>query len=64
MFGRFCKANDLVINVKKTEVMLVQCKGTIYVDKQALQQCKTFKYLGVDIAANARSPCHILHARV
>lgn len=36
VFAAFCRCNDLVINTKKTEVMLVHCKGDVYVSKVKL----------------------------
>ena len=33
VFALFCKTNDLVINTRKTEVMLVNCTGNIYIAK-------------------------------
>ena len=64
VFAAFCRLNDLVINTKKTEVMLIHCKGKLYVDQVQLQQCDTFKYLGIEIKANSKSPGHILSVRV
>ena len=64
VFARFCKESNLVINTKKREVMLINCSGSIYVNKVPLPQCKVFKYLGVEIKSDARSPIHILRNRL
>ena len=37
IFSSFCRENDLVINTKKTEVMLVRCPAqSVYVNKVPL----------------------------
>ncbi len=64
IFALFCRSNDLVINTKKTEVMLVKCSGALYVDQVQLKQCETFKYLGIEIKSTARSPSHVLYTRL
>ena len=33
-FKQFCDCNDLVINIAKTEVMLINCTGQIYISRQ------------------------------
>ena len=42
----------------------MKCSGDLYVNKVKLQQCTTFKYLGIEIQENSRSPTHILQSRL
>ncbi len=64
VFALFCRNNDLVINTKKTEVMLTRCTGALYVNKVQLQECQVFKYLGIEIKSTVRSTTHILYTRL
>lgn len=64
VFALFCKNNDLVINTKKTEVMLTRCTGALYVNKVQLQECQVFRYLGIEIKSTGRSTTHIFYTRL
>ena len=63
-FSIFCSDNGLVINTSKTEAMLVNCEGEIFVDQQSIKIVDSFRYLGFLLSKESIDPSSILLDRI
>ena len=52
----FCSANGLRISLAKTQVMFVNCAGSVCVRGTVLTEVSSFKYLGVLLRVDASVP--------
>ena len=59
-FHTFCAENGLTINTSKTEYMLINCEGEIFVDTFQIKNVETFRYLGFLLSKYSTDPSSII----